>query len=118
VLYGGTLFQDLVGDRSRIPHALPDSTPKRESYVAHRVQARTGSVLADVLGAEFDVPSWHHQGVGRVGDGLTADAWANDGLVEAVSDGDRPFVVGVQWHPEAESGNALFAALVKAAKGE
>ena len=29
-------------------------------------------------------------------------AGADDGLIEAVEDPDRPFVLGVQWHPENE----------------
>jgi putative glutamine amidotransferase len=46
-------------------------------------------------------------------------ASAPDGVVEAVGDPDRPFHVGVQWHPERTAderlGDRLFGALVEAA---
>jgi putative glutamine amidotransferase len=42
----------------------------------------------------------HHQAVGRLGDGLRAVAWSDDGVVEAVESERHPFLIGVQWHPE------------------
>jgi putative glutamine amidotransferase len=51
-----------------------------------------------------------------------ATAWAEDGTVEALEavtsdDGTRPFVVGVQWHPEEDIAELrLVAALVAAAR--
>ena len=45
--------------------------------------------------------SHHHQGFGRLGDGLREAAWADDGTVEALEDPARRFAVGVLWHPEA-----------------
>ena len=47
------------------------------------------------------MPTHHHQGVGRLGAGLVATAWAEDGTVEAIEIDGAPFAVGVQWHPEA-----------------
>jgi putative glutamine amidotransferase len=47
------------------------------------------------------VNSLHGQGIDRLGTGLTAEAHALDGLVEAVSvDEAAAFALGVQWHPE------------------
>jgi len=48
------------------------------------------------------VQSVHHQAVGRLGDGLRAVAWAEDGVVEAVESERHAFVVAVQWHPELD----------------
>ena len=50
--------------------------------------------------------SGHHQGIRRVGDGLTVVATSDDGLVEAVAS-DRPgeWILGVQWHPEIADGD-------------
>ena len=62
--------------------------------------------------------SAHHQGVGRLGDGLVVSARAHDGQIEAVEDPDQPFCLGVLWHPEedpAGAGAPLFRALVEAA---
>jgi putative glutamine amidotransferase len=61
---------------------------------------------------DFDVHSYHHQGIDRLGDGLVVTA-TSDGLVQAFeSDGDG-YVVGVQWHPEENAEDKrLFAGLV------
>jgi putative glutamine amidotransferase len=55
-----------------------------------------------------------------LGDGLRVTARAGD-LIEAVELAGRPFVVGVQWHPEDLVGThaphrALFAALADTLK--
>ncbi len=60
--------------------------------------------------------SHHHQGLGRIGDGLVETAWAEDGTLEAVEDPSLRFAVGVQWHPEAGEDAALFEALVEQAR--
>ena len=57
--------------------------------------------------------SSHHQGVGRVGEGLVATAWAEDGSLEGLEDPSKRFAVGVLWHPEMEAEDKrLFEALV------
>jgi putative glutamine amidotransferase len=62
------------------------------------------------------VKSHHHQGLGRLGEGLREVAWAEDGVVEAVEDPEKPFVVGVLWHPEVSEDQRLFDQLVEAAR--
>ena len=48
--------------------------------------------------------------------GLVATAHAADGTVEALEDPDRPFWLGVQWHPEHGDDHGLFRGLVEAAR--
>ena len=65
--------------------------------------------------AELGVNSYHHQGIRLLAPGLTAEAHAPDGLVEAVSCPDHPFMLAVQWHPEFsfrtdEASRAIFRA--------
>ena len=49
--------------------------------------------------------------------GSIPTAWAADGTIEAFElDGDGPFLVAVQWHPEAGDDPSLFRALVTAAR--
>ncbi len=88
-------------------------------YGAHPVRVAAGSGLAGILGrTQVDkVPSHHHQALDRLGEGLTAVAWADDGLIEAVElDAPGcPFAVAVQWHPEAGDDLSLFRALIAAA---
>jgi putative glutamine amidotransferase len=67
-------------------------------------------------GVEGNVMSHHHQGLGRIGAGLREVAWAEDGIVEAVEDPEKPFLVGVLWHPEAGEDQRLFEQLVEAAR--
>lgn len=107
--YGGRLHQhlpDVLGhDRHR---------PAPGVYSAHGVRFAPGSRIAEVMAGSDKVNSYHHQGVADVGR-LTPTGWADDGLIEAVEDPARRFVLGVQWHPEAEGDVRPFAALVRAA---
>src|SRR5580692_2524948 len=118
VVRGGTLHQhvpDLVGhDRHNGPKC---------GFGRHSVQVAEGSLLSAIQpsGEFFDVPTHHHQSVDLLGDGLVAVAWEEDGLIEAVEPGHSElgglsgFVLGVQWHPEQGTDQALFDALVAAA---
>jgi putative glutamine amidotransferase len=82
-------------------------------FSEHDVRVEPSSRLGAVRGA---VKSHHHQGLGRVGEGLRETAWAEDGTVEAVEDPEKAFVVGVLWHPEAGEDQRLFEQLVEAAR--
>jgi putative glutamine amidotransferase len=62
------------------------------------------------------VPTYHHQGVDRLGRGLVVTAHAEDGTVEAVEDPSLPFCVAVQWHPEVGEDPSLFEGIVAAAR--
>jgi gamma-glutamyl-gamma-aminobutyrate hydrolase PuuD len=78
----------------------------------HGVAVEPGTQLASIIGSRHDVKSHHHQGFGRIGDGLRVTAHAPDGTVEGVEDPSRRFAVGVLWHPEEGEDLALFEALV------
>jgi gamma-glutamyl-gamma-aminobutyrate hydrolase PuuD len=98
---------------------LPDVVGHEEhravvgEFSEHEVRVDPASRLGEVRGP---VMSHHHQGLGRIGEGLREVAWAEDGIVEAVEDPDKPFVVGVLWHPEAGEDQRLFDRLVEAAR--
>lgn len=99
---GGSLVQDLGSARSRfLKHDyLPLSAFPRDRMV-HLIRAVEGTRLHALLGGDpLAVNSIHHQAVDRVGTGLVVAAMATDGVVEAVEAPDRPFFLGVQWHPE------------------
>jgi putative glutamine amidotransferase len=89
----------------------------RGAYSEHDVEVRPGSRTADVLGGRLRVKSTHHQAPARIGEGLEAVAWAEDGTVEAIEDPARPFALGVLWHPEEGADRRLFEALVEQARG-
>lgn len=111
VALGGTLHQHLPDTVGHDGHR-----GMLGSFVGHVVAFAEGSVLATIYGPAVDVPTHHHQGVDRLGKGLVPTAWAEDGLVEAVTLPGQPWLVGVQWHPEQAGGAALFTAFVAAAR--
>jgi putative glutamine amidotransferase len=118
VARGGTLHQH-VPDVSDGSVAHRQTEPGTET--THDVRIDPDSRLASIVGAEdLAVNAFHHQAVDRLGRGLGAVAWADDGIVEAIeSDGDALFL-GVQWHVETlvhlPRHLRLFEALVEAAR--
>ena len=95
VLRGGTLHQHLPDVAGSDRHG-----PAPGVYGDNAVRVAAGSRLAGLVGESAAWACHHHQAVDRLGEGLTAVAWADDGTVEAAElDGAR-FVVGVQGHPE------------------
>ncbi|WP_367126066.1 gamma-glutamyl-gamma-aminobutyrate hydrolase family protein [Streptomyces phytohabitans] len=105
VVRGGTLRQHLDG------HAGPPGV-----FGAHPVRPVPGTELARVLPTELDVPTYHHQAVDRLGDGLVVGAYAADGTVEAVEAPDAAgWTLGVQWHPEAGTDVRVMRALTERA---
>ncbi|MDF0489383.1 gamma-glutamyl-gamma-aminobutyrate hydrolase family protein [Sphingomonas sp. H39-1-10] len=107
VLFGGTLT-DALDD---VHHCgLADGT-QYERHFDHRhdLTLAPGGMLRDQAGlAAETVNSVHHQGIDRLGHGLTVEATAaEDGLIEAFS--ARPCgadVLAVQWHPEWDIGTS------------
>ena len=72
------------------------------------------------MGSELvQVKSAHHQGVGRLGEGLRASGWfVGEEIVEAIEldEAEHPFALGVLWHPEVEENSRIVGSLVEAAK--
>jgi putative glutamine amidotransferase len=103
-----------------LEHRTPDTTPR--NTLVHEVAIAKNSTLAQILGTtDIMTNSIHHQGVDRLGAGLTAVGWTKDGLIEALEDPTYPFLVGVQWHPEELTGSdalwkKLFSSFIEASK--
>jgi putative glutamine amidotransferase len=111
VARGGDLVQhlpDVVGNESH--------REVKGTFSEHPVRVEDGSKLSAAIGERAAVKSSHHQGLGRVGEGLREVAWADDGTIEGVEDPGRRFAVGVLWHPEAGEDWKLFEALVAEAR--
>jgi putative glutamine amidotransferase len=83
----------------------------------HDVLLTDGSLAATAAGElAHATKSHHHQGVDRLGQGLLVSGLSTiDELPEAIELPDRRFVLGVQWHPEADTRSAVVASLVHAA---
>jgi gamma-glutamyl-gamma-aminobutyrate hydrolase PuuD len=110
VARGGDLVQHLP---EKVGHDEHKNVPG--AFAEHPVEVKDGTRLAAMVGARSDVTSHHHQGVGRIGEGLVETAWARDGTLEGVEDPTLRFAVGVQWHPEATEDKVLFETLVEEA---
>ena len=107
VAFGGTLRRDLdeYSDRTR-HHA--EGKPNLEQLFEnkHSVALADGGILATLFRtSQIEVNSVHHQGIANLGSGLSVEARAPDGLVEAIVADDAP-IIGVQWHPEWQAGIA------------
>ncbi len=120
VALGGTLWQDLP---SQSPSDVKHRQDAAGDQATHTLRLEPECRLAAVFGRrELPVNSFHHQAVRAVADGLVAVGWAEDGIVEAVEDPRRRFVIGVQYHPEEMAGScaasaSLFASFVAAGSG-
>jgi putative glutamine amidotransferase len=110
VALGGDLVQHLPDE---IGHEGHRHTPG--DWSDHEVKLEPESRVGGLLGDRAPVKSHHHQGYGRIGEGLRETGWADDGTVEALEDPSKRFTVGVLWHPEEGQDMALFEELVKEA---
>ncbi len=102
---GGTIYQDLEHE---FPGAIKHDYLPRAGYardrLSHDVRLVEGSRLSAIVGEPtMPVNSMHHQGIRDLGRGLVAVAIAPDGLIEGIELPAHPFMIAVQWHPEALS---------------
>ena len=114
VAFGGTLIQHLPdryghGDHRRSLGSFENSE--------HDVRIADGTLAQRVIGQPVHVTySHHHQGIDTLGEGLLATGWSTlEDLVEVIEVPGKRFVLGVQWHPEADAGSPVVGALVEAA---
>jgi putative glutamine amidotransferase len=115
VALGGTLIQhvpDLVGheDHRRNPGSFENSD--------HDVRLEPGSLAARAAAEEVHrTKSHHHQAVDQLGEGLLVTGYsALDELPETIELPACRFVLGVQWHPEADAESQVIGALVQQAR--
>lgn len=126
VALGGTLRRDTSASDDLIRHHAPEGVAF-DAMFSHRhpVEIAEGGMLAAAYAKPaMDVNSVHYQGIGKLADGLSIEARAPDGLIEAYS--ARPNgapLLAVQWHPEWGTENdpdsqTYFHLLGKALRGE
>jgi putative glutamine amidotransferase len=126
VAFGGSLRRDTSRSADLLAHHAPAETGFDALFAhEHEVALTPGGVLSGALGRDqLRVNSVHFQGASRLGAGLSVEARAPDGLVEAVSArvNGAP-VLAVQWHPEWRTADnpdsqAFFRLLGQALRGE
>ena len=110
VARGGTLDQHLAELELHL------HTPG--SFTDHEVVLEPDSLAARAVGtARIEVRSHHHQGIGRLGEGVRVSGRAEPGgLPEAIEVAGRRFVLGVLWHAEEERRSRVIGALTAAAR--
>lgn len=126
VALGGTLRRDTSASDDLLPHHAPDGVSFDAMFDhRHPVELESGGVLASAYAKPYlEVNSVHYQGIGRLAEGLSIEARAPDGLIEAYS--ARPNgapLLAVQWHPEwgteqDPDSQIYFHLLGKALRGE
>jgi putative glutamine amidotransferase len=124
VALGGSLYQAVHQVNGHKDHRARPELPPEEAYgPIHPVSLR--GKLRDWVGSDqIMVNSLHWQGIARLANGLKAEGFAADGLIEAVrGPDDTAFCLGVQWHPEwGAKGNpvsvSLFRRFGDAARGQ
>ena len=127
VALGGSLHQHVEELPGRRDHRSNKTIAAEARYgPVHEIRIRAGSKLDRILGGRetIEVNSLHAQAIDRLGAGLSADAVAEDGTIEAVSiEQGSCFCLGVQWHPEYRvrehpSNLALFEAFGSACRAQ
>lgn len=121
VALGGSLHQKVHEVPGFHVHKENPDDPLEVQYAAsHEVNLVAGGVLHGLAGASsVMVNSLHSQGLARLPEGVTVEAVADDGLIEAFRvDSVHGFAVGVQWHPEWQVTRNEFSMAIFKAFGE
>ncbi len=97
--FRGSLIFDLEEIRN-VDHKRITPTEDR----LHSVTIFDDTLLYEIIKEKKAiVTSSHHQAIDRLGEGLMVNAKSDDGVIEGieyVDKSDKPFFIGVQWHPE------------------
>ena len=95
VCFGGDIIQDLP-DGKREHHSYHQGLGTGEY---HETDIVPGSFLAKLYGEHVVTNSYHHQAIGKVGEGLEVLQKSDDGVIEFMAHRSLP-IYAVQWHPE------------------
>lgn len=118
VVFGGTLHQQVHDIGEYLDHREDQTQPTEIQYqTVHDIHLNPKGILAKLAGVEtIKVNSLHGQGIDQLGKGLSIEATAPDGLIEAFSvSNSRAFTLAVQWHPEWKfTENPFYESIFKA----
>lgn len=94
----GSIYQDMSLYPGHTLQHMQINSNRQE--VSHRIKIKRKTKLYKILGPTLYTNSFHHQAIHKLGKGITATAWSNDGIIEGIEHMHSSFVIGVQWHPE------------------
>lgn len=121
VAVGSSLYQDIP---SQFTDPLRHKILKNTDDCWHDIKIQPNSLLNQITGEHIaEVNSRHHQALKVIGEGFTVTAQSADGIIEAIEDRSKRFMLGVQYHPErmfktdetCEHRRKLFEAFIAAA---
>ena len=119
VVCGGSLHAELHEMDGRLDHRTPplpkdtdDEAAAATIYAArHRVSFADNGYFQNLLNTDGAmINSLHRQAIDRLGDNLCIEATAEDGTIEAVRHTKQRYCLGVQWHPEMQTGENIISA--------
>lgn len=94
VFYGGSLHQDLAD-------FYTETAQVRTVFPRKRIRVEPDSLLLSLTEDDrLHVNALHNQAVNRLGSDIRAVGIETNGVIQAIEHTARPFVLGVQWHPE------------------
>jgi len=102
VALGGSLHQAVQEVEGLNDHREDKSAPLEVQYgEAHTVALTENGLLHSITDkTTLTINSLHSQGINQLAPGLSVEAKAEDGLVEAIRIDQMTFGLAVQWHPE------------------
>jgi len=121
VALGGSLHQKVHEVPGYHNHLENKDDPLEVQYgPSHPVTLVDGGMLRKLMGKEtVMINSLHAQGVARLARGVSVEAIADDGLIEAFRVDDVPgFALAVQWHPEWQATKNDFSKVIFKAFGD
>lgn len=99
IYFGGSLYQHLEKEKPEGQLHWLKNYPLE--YPSQEISIKRESMLYNIYQKErVKVNSLHNQGVKKLGKSLTATAHGKDELIEAFEHVSRPWLIGVQYHPE------------------
>ncbi len=121
VVMGGSLHQKVHEVEGYHRHKEnPEDTIDVQYGPSHPIDLIEGGLLHGLASqSRVMVNSLHGQGVARLAKGVTVEAVADDGLVEAFQIDEAPgFNLAVQWHPEWQATKNDFSMAIFKAFGD
>lgn len=121
VVLGGTLHQKVHEVPGYHRHNEDPDQPLDVQYgPSHDINLVEGGLLNRLSGVtSVRVNSLHSQGVARLAKGVSVEAVADDGLIEAFTvDSASGFALAVQWHPEWQAASNDFSMAIFKAFGD
>ena len=98
VAMGSSLYKDIP---SQFTDHLTHKILANSNDSWHDIQIQRSSLLNQITGETIaEVNSRHHQSLKVIGEGFTVTAQSKDGIIEAIEDTSKRFMLGVQYHPE------------------